>query len=270
MAASPVSGLRRAAVARLAAAGLLASLYGSGPLSAQEVIAADRPGLDFSPLAVGPGVIQVEIGLPSTTYFSEGEASLWSIQFPTLVRVGVVDGLELRAGAQPLNILEFRGEEAGFSEAGFGDLELGAKLSLSSPEGGRPGVALIPSLTVPIGEAPFTADRPAYLFNTVATWAIDAWSVAAVGGVYSNPAGDDERVISGMLAGVIGRSLGGRVGGFVEGGWFPVEGGGPGGLVGGGLAILLSDEVQIDLSVDRGITDDSPDWLLGAGFATRF
>ncbi len=265
MVAPRFSRLRSAVVA-----GLAAALCGAGPATAQEVIAADRPGLDFSPLAVDPGVIQVEIGLPSGTYFSEGDASLWSIQFPTLVRVGVVDGLELRAGAQPLNILSFQGEEAGFSEAGFGDLELGAKLSLSSPEGGRPGVALIPSFTVPTGEAPFTADRPAYLLNAVATWAIDAWSVAAVGGVYSNPAGDDERVVSGMLAGVLGRSLGGRVGGFVEGGWFPVEGGGPAGLVGGGLAILLSDEIQIDFSVDRGITDDSPDWLLGAGFATRF
>jgi hypothetical protein len=33
---------------------------------------------------------------------------------------------------------------------------------------------------------------------------------------------------------------------------------------------LLVYDLQLDLSFDRGVTSDSPDWLLGLGLSARF
>lgn len=41
-------------------------------------------------------------------------------------------------------------------------------------------------------------------------------------------------------------------------------------FLGGGIKYLVSNDVQLDLSFDRGLTADSPDWLLGFGISARF
>jgi hypothetical protein len=49
-----------------------------------------------------------------------------------------------------------------------------------------------------------------------------------------------------------------------------IEGAADAAFLGGGLKYLLSNDVQVDLSFDRGLTDGSPDWLLGLGLSARF
>ena len=41
-------------------------------------------------------------------------------------------------------------------------------------------------------------------------------------------------------------------------------------FLGGGDQIPGLNNVQLDLSFDRGLTADSPDWLLGLGLSARF
>ena len=41
-------------------------------------------------------------------------------------------------------------------------------------------------------------------------------------------------------------------------------------FLGGGIKYLVSNDLQLDLSFDRGLTSDSPDWLFGLGLSARF
>ena len=41
-------------------------------------------------------------------------------------------------------------------------------------------------------------------------------------------------------------------------------------FVGGGIKLLLSTDLQVDVSLDRGLTEEAADWLMGLGVVGRF
>lgn len=257
-------------LARLALGALPFALLalGAGAAAAQETIATDRPGLGFSALTVPAGALQVELGLPAIALDGDGGADARLVNFPGLVRYGVTESLELRLGSTLFNSFTVESGGARETAEGFGAVELGAKYAFSAG-GGGPALALIPSVVVPVDED-WSGDRVAYALNGVAAWSLPAGvGLTTVAGVAAIPEGEDDHRASYALAAVLGRSLAERVGGFVEGGWYPTAGAGDAGYAGGGATYLLTDVVQVDAFVGRGLTDASTDWLLGVGAAVR-
>jgi hypothetical protein len=104
----------------------------------------------------------------------------------------------------------------------------------------------------------------------MAEWALpEGWGAGALAGYLNGPAdgGQSRRYGQGTLAVSLGRSLPSpRWSAYGEAvyettdPWF----------AGGGIKYLVSNDIQLDLSFDRGLTSDSPGWLFGLGIAARF
>lgn len=232
-------------------------------------IATDRPGFLFSSLTAGRGVLQAEIGLPAVTIDETDGVETRSMSLIAFLRFGVTDDLELRLGAPVLTDLR---TGAG-NDSGTGDLELGAKWHLLDNAGGQPSLALIPSVILPTGEDGFTADDPIYQLNVALEWALAAgWGLAGLAGALNGPSADD-RFFQETFALSLGRSFPssawsayGEIAHVLTG----LDGAADLSFFGGGVKYLVSNDTQLDLSFDRGLTGDAPDWLLGLGFSARF
>jgi hypothetical protein len=241
--------------------------------TAPSPIVTDRPGFLFSSLTVGRGVFQAELGLPAVTLNSSDGVDTRFTSLVGLIRYGVTDTFELRLGGPIYN--ESRITVGGFrsTDRGFGDLEAGAKWHLFDNAGARPSFALIPSVIVPVGEAGFSAEKPIYQLNAMAEWTLQSgWGVGALAGYLNGPSGGD-RYSQETLALSLGRSLPSpKWSAYGEAVYVVTDlsGASDSSFLGGGIKYLASNDVQLDLSFDRGVTSDSPDWLLGLGLSARF
>jgi Putative MetA-pathway of phenol degradation len=252
-------------------------LLATGPVLAQGTsetpIATDRPGFLFSSLTVGRGTFQTELGLPAVTLIQDGDSEFRSTSLVVLLRFGVADNLELRLGAPVYT--EARVEFGPFdeTESGYGDLEAGVKWHVLDNEGGRPSFALIPSVILPTGEEGFSAEDPVYQLNAVSEWTLaDGWGLAGLAGYLNGPAGDD-RFNQEVFALSLGRSLPSPAwSAYGEAAYVvtDLDGASDSSFLGGGIKYLVSNDAQLDLNFDRGLTDDSPDWLFGLGLSARF
>jgi hypothetical protein len=224
----------------------------AAPVAAQDTISTDRPGLGFNPALIAPGVVQVEAGVPAVT---TGEGTeLYS--FPALLRVGVTDRLELRAGTSLYDI----DADADADNVGFDTIELSAKVGVLDGSDGVPRLAVIPAVFIPTESGSASVS-----VNATAGWSLPSgFGLTTVAGI---GVADDEATFA--LVGVLGRSLSDALSAYVEAGMYP----GPGddaAYAGGGVALLVSPDLQLDAFVDLGLTDAAADVIAGTGVSLRF
>jgi len=236
-------------------------------------IATDRPGFLFSSLTVGPHVFQTELGLPSVTLIEFDNVEARATSAVALFRYGIGDTFELRLGGPVYTHTRVEVGRFTATDSGYGDLEVGAKWHLVDNAGARPSFALIPSVILPTGEDGFTADDPVYQLNAAAEWALsNGWGLAALAGYLNGPAGDG-RYHQETFGLALGRSLPApKWSAYGEAVYVVtnLDGAADSSFLGAGVKYLVSNDVQLDVSFDRGLTSDSPDWLLGLGFSARF
>lgn len=236
-------------------------------------IVTDRPGFLFSSLTVGRGVLQTEWGIPAVMQDSAAGVNARLTSLFGLVRYGVTDTFELRLDSPVYNETRIMAGGRTATDRGFGDVEVGAKWHLLDNHGAQPSFALIPSVVVPTGDKGFTADHPIYQLNAMAEWNLaSGWGAGALAGYLNGPSGGD-RYGQGTFAVSLGRSLPApkwSAYGEVVYVATSLDGAGDSSFLGGGIKYLISNDFQLDLSFDRGLTADSPDWLFGLGIAARF
>ena len=147
-------------------------------------------------------------------------------------------------------------------DGGLDVVEVGAKVQLAT---NGPVVSLIPSLLIPTTEAGDLAGT----LRAVAGWALsDRVGLTTVLGAVATNA-DPDTQITGEAIAVLGTSFTDALSAYVEIGAFPGDGATPL-LAGGGLAFLVTPDVQLDASFDVGLNDQAPDLLFGAGASFRF
>ena len=260
----------RASAIRLTplALGLLAAVPAA---RAQEAgpIATDRPGFAFNPTVVPQGAFQVEIGTPFVTRFNGADdASATAVSLPTGLRYGLTPRFEVRLNSSVYNSSRVSDGDDSETVDGFGDVEIGAKYQLLVSDGSSPNLALLPSVIVPTGEDGFTAGDPVIGLNASAGLPLpNGLGATFVAGVTIPTA--DESNATGNFVAVLGRSFTPVISGYVEAAAFPTDGSTPL-FAGAGLAYLVSNTVQIDVSFDVGLNDDAPDLLGGFGISVRF
>jgi hypothetical protein len=235
----------------------------AAPVLAQDgPISTDRPGFLFSPTLVPEGRLQVEAGLPLAFLDEEGGTETDLFSLPVQLRYGLGPSVELRLGSPVYNWLRADG---GSDEQGFGDLEVGVKTPLGLPLG-QDAAALLAGLRLPTGDHDFRADDPAPSLNAMAAWTVSETALTGMLGLAYTPIDHDDDALVGTVAGLASRALGSDWTGSLEGVWLPGIENAPDTAYAGLLATkLLADELQLDLSVERGLTDDSSDWILGVG-----
>lgn len=126
---------------------LFGALFGA-PLSAQETIASDRPGLGSGSAVLGHGIIQMETG---AEYAGGGRTEVYSLG-QGLFRYGLLEGVEIQG---LLNSLTFvRGPNR--DRNGLQDMGFGVKLKLPTSQE-RLSLSFLSTLLLPTGSNQISA-----------------------------------------------------------------------------------------------------------------
>ena len=235
-----------------------------GPLLTE----TDRPGLLDRPFNMPQGGLQIETGPAAAfTDFDDGDVTL--ITFPTLIRYGLFEFLEVRLESGIYNIAMVDTPFGDEDEDGFADIALGAKLRVTEEAGAIPASALIGTVGLPTGEEPFTTDDPTYALDYVAGWCLyQCTGLVIEGGVLYADLGDGYDG-TGQLGAELNQLLAGRTRLFAEALWIvPFDSDLEDSvLVGGGVRHRINARMEVDLSVDVNVADGAPDWLVAGGFS---
>jgi len=262
----------------IAAVFLCTIVYTSGKESAADTpdLTTDRPDQTESSVTVEPGYIQVEAGM---TISHTGDYDVTEAP-GTLVRIGVTDRIEARIGIEGWIFDEEKDTE------GFGDSEIGVKVSLFGQDGWIPESAILAGVCVPTAKTVFEGERydPALKCscrNTSLLYAASHQLTDRLSAGYNlgigwecYKGGDGDRHFNAYTPYSVALGIGimEHLGGFVEFfGGAPINPSGkPANLVDGGLTFLVLDNLQFDIAGGAGISDAAEDWFFGAGVSYRY
>lgn len=230
---------------------------------ADDAISPDRPDFTNGPDVMAAGRWQLE-----TSGAWQRDAATRLRSTPTLLRLGVGHALELR--------LETDGAQRQHSPdaSGRGDLAVGFKWQMQDGDEAKPGLGWLFSVQTPSGSGPFKSQglRPALSF--LAQWELPAgWSLGTMAGAFADRNDDGRRYTAALLSASLGILLGEKLHGFAEIAGQQLASASNGGHVvtaGTGLAWQLTDDVQLDSAVFRGLNRRTPDWAWTVGLSLRF
>lgn len=247
----------------------LVSLVSLAAISAHaQSVDADRPGLLAATTVVGRGRAQVESGI-QRSWASSSDSTTSLLNAPSVLRVGLSNTWELQVGHSLVNRVSERLGTDTRVVRGWGDLSLGVKAA-------RPGEALTPGVVaygtvgLPTGADEFTSGRPLVSGLLQLTWDLsERVSAGSVIG-YARTIEAEAGVSAGLVGGSIGVSLPAHWATYVEAGAFPDASGDHAGTVGGGVTRIVRDRLQVDVSLNRGLSAPAAVWTLGAGVSVLF
>ena len=253
-------GAARVPRALLLGAALLAGAAGANAQTPELV--TDRPDRTESATVVPRGLLQVETG-----YLFAREGGVDSFAAPgTLFRIGLGGRTELRLGHAGVVGAEGR--------RGAGDSEVGAKVNLiPQADGWRPELALLGGLSLPTGGDGFSSGGadPSFLVafaHEPAPGVSLGYNAGAAWESSSDLQNRDAFVVYSLALGI---SLTDRLGAFLElfGDRQVTAEVATGAAVDGGLTFLLTDVLQLDVAVGRGLREPADDLFVGTGVSLR-
>ncbi len=228
---------------------------------AQELV-TDRPDQTESATVVPRGLLQVETG-----YLFTRDRDVDSHAAPgTLFRIGFGRRAELRLGHA--GVLGTEGRR------GAGDSELGAKVNLiPQANGWRPELALLGGLSLPTGGDGFSSRGadPSFLVafaHELAPRLSLGYNAGAAWESSPDSPGRDASVVYSLALGI---GVTDRLGAFIEvfGDRRVASEVATGVSADGGLTLLLTDVLQLDVSVGRGLRGPADDIFVGTGLSLR-
>ncbi|WP_425479585.1 transporter [Xanthomonas floridensis] len=232
----------------------------SGQVAAQaeDPPAFDRPGIPFAADVLQPGAFAWEQGLPDASTDRAGGQRTTLYTADTVLRLGLAQHVELQLGSDSYNWQHGGGTRV----RGGGDSHVGLKVALPSRSDSFHWAAL-GTYSVPTGSPAFS-DGHARELGVTASWDLAQQRALAL---YVNYARDDDGH-SWTFAPNYTFFSGEHFSSYVEAG---VETGSEHSRVAGaGGAWQLPHAMQLDVSVLRGLTSESPDWQGGIGLSIAF
>ena len=226
-------------------------------------LVADRPDFTESPLTVPMGHIQIEGGF---TFYDDPD--YWTLP-EGLVRLGLTRDLEFRLELPDyFNIDDGPGDDDGIT-----DMSLGVKWQFLQQDGVIPDTGVIPYITLPTGEEPFTDDDVQVGAVLAAGWQLNSeLSLTANIGLQTiERDSDDSDTVQTSTSLSLGFPLGEMTGGFVE--YYAIY---PGlidegeHVIDGGVTHHIHNNLMLDARIGFGVSDEAPDFLVGAGVTYRY
>jgi hypothetical protein len=265
-----LSGLSRHAV--------LAGLLCCGAVAhADEGIVTDRPDFVESSAVVGAGRFQIETGFASERNKADGfKTTLTST--PTLLRIGINERWEFRVETDGYARLRARDLASGavVRERGMSDTSLGLKWHMQDGDEatGQPAMAWLFHADLDSGARAFCGNGVRPSVRAVAEWDLpDAWSVGLMPGLLLDRNAAGRRFAAGILAVTVGKDWSDRFHSFVELAGQQLASTRNGGTVltfdlGGAYA--LTNSVQLDMALSRGLNKNTPDLAWTVGLSLKF
>ncbi|MBI3347968.1 MAG: transporter [Burkholderiales bacterium] len=234
---------------------------------ADDAISPDRPDFTNGPDVLAAGRFQIETSGAWQRDKADG-ATTRLRSTPTLLRLGVGHDLELRLDST--GALRQREPDA----SGRGDLGLGFKWLMQDGDENRPGLALLFDLQTPTGSGPFKGRGLRPSLNFLAQWQLPAgYTLGTMAGLITARNDADQRYTAGVLSASLGIPLGETLHGFAEIAGQQLASARNGGNVvtaGTGVAWQVTNDVQLDTAVFRGLNRTTPDWAWTVGLSLRF
>ena len=234
-----------------------------GTASAQTAdLVTDRPDQTESAAAVPRGLVQVETG-----YLLSRDDGVDTFEAPgTLVRIGLGARIELRIG--------HAGIIGSSRRHGAGDSEIGAKVNLiAAADGWTPELAILGGLSLPTGAEPYSSDGvdPSFLAAFAHELSPRLSLGYNLGAAWESSRDQPDRQASVLYSLVLGVGVTDRLGAFVEvfGNRRTAADAATGVSIDGGLTFLLTDTLQIDLYVGKGLHGPTADAFVGTGLSFR-
>jgi hypothetical protein len=233
----------------------------------EDPMVTDRPDFTESARTVAPGRFQFELGYTFAKAGEETEHDFGEL----LVRLGVVSWLEARLGFNSFVLLREPGED----QDGLEDLTVGFKALLRGASAGAsravPRLAVLLGARLPTGNEDIGSSEVVPGAKLAAAWDLSDRAVIATNLGWAYGFADDQRFHQGIASLVAGYSIIEPLTGYIEWyGFFPENrGGGSNHYLNGGLAWLLSPDLQLDWRVGAGLQDPDPNWFTGLGFSFR-
>lgn len=254
---------------------VLAATLSGAVRADQEPIATDRPDFVESSDVVGKGRVQIETSLAWERDRQGGTKARLS-STPTLLRVGVSDDWELRLETD--GRLRLRTDAAGATtrERGWSDLSFGVKWHQRDGDEatGAPGLGWLFHLDADTGSGAFRGQGLRPSVRMVAEWEFaGGWSLGVMPGLFRDRNESGRHFIGGILAAVVGKSLNERTRVFVELSGEQLAAARHGGNVAtldAGIAYLVTQDVQVDAAMSRGLNRNAPDFAWTVGLSARF
>lgn len=231
----------------------------------------DRPDATESPNTIPAGYIQVETG----AFFESFEANnIKTEDFTlntTLVRIGLLDNLELRLGWDFVEgTTHINGNKLNNITSGFNPLLFGAKVNIASENGSFPEIGLLGHLYLPFTAStdykPETTgvDFRFAFAHTLSEKANLSYNIGAQWGDNDN----DSREAAYVYTIAYGLGISEKLGAYAELYGDMPENNKANHFWDAGLTYLISDSVQLDATVGTSITEGQ-DILLSAGVSFR-
>ncbi len=239
-------------------------------------LVTDRPDQTESALVVPRRSVQVETGWVFSRDDEDGVRTRTSDFLNTLVRVGLFERLELRAGWSGYLDQDVSLPGPDVEAEGIGDTSIGTKLHLRRERGGLPELSLIAGLSLPTGADDVSSDGtdPAVRLSAAHTLTERLGLGYNLGVAWETLDGgnrSDDTLSRYLYTAALGIGVSDRVGAFVElfGDAPASDRGGPAHSVDGGVTFLLLDNVQLDASAGIGLSEEADDWFVSAGLSLR-
>jgi len=243
----------------------------------EDTIVTDRPDFTEASSTVGKDRFQVEFGYTFTHDDSAGVQVNGHSYPETLFRIGMfAEWFELRIAYNFLNEqvddpvngrMRFRGSD---------DLYLGAKFALTEQSGSLPEMVILPQMFVPTGNDAFTNDEVLPGVNWLYSWELnDVVNLAGSTQVNRVIDATGHSYVEIAQSVALGIGLTDQLGAYAEYyAFFPsgaVEAGvGPEHYINGGLAYLISNDIQFDVRVGMGLNSNADDFFTGTGLSVRY
>lgn len=237
-----------------------------------DALVTDRPDAAEASVTVGKYRFQVE------TSFGFGRDTDAGVRtqtyaFPTLLRFGVIDPLEVRMEGDFYTVQTQAGAAA---QRGLTDLAFGLKAHAIENRGWIPSLGVLAHLSVPTGNNTFSSNAVEPTVKVLADWELPAdFSLGANYGIdvpVRDAAGD--KFARFLYAGALNHPtpfLAERLRVFVEmAGAVPLKSGKASEhTFDSGLAFLITKDMQLDSFVQIGLTEAAPGLQTGFGFSWR-
>lgn len=239
---------------------------------AEEPISTDRPDFVESSNTVGKGRGQIEASVfLERDKSSDSRRTTWST--PTLFRLGVSEDWEVRleSDGRINELLESAGERT--TQQGWAGTSLGVKWHMQDNAGMAPNLAWLLHIDQTNGSAAFHSEGIRPSLRAVMEWELpDNWSFGLMPGLAGEKA-ENQRYTAGILGIVLGKELSESTRVLAELALPHIadsKHGGTQAYLNFAAAWLLSNDIQLDLSVQRGLNDRTADWGSGLGLSVRF
>lgn len=246
----------------------------TGPVLAGDEIVTDRPDVSESSEVVDKGRFQLETSVVAMRDDAAGTRARL-VNTPTLLRIGIAEAFELRVETDGYTRLRADGA-APVRASGMADTALGLKWHMQDGDDDDfvPSVAWLLHTDFATGAKAFRGQSARPSLRMVAEWELPhGWSVGAMPGVFNEKSESGGRYSAGLLALVLGKEFNPQWRGFVEFSADQLASARFGGNVtswDAGVAYMVSNDVQLDFSISRGISQSAVDAGWGVGLSVRY